>query len=85
MVSAVRNGLVGRSRLKQSQVRPRALQLGQRVLDPLDVGRRVAGERGRPQERHLGAVVPRDRRDLLRVGRDDDASNTPLSSAGAIV
>ena len=62
IVAAVRNGLVGRSRLKQSHVAPGRAAARQRVLQPLDVGRGVAGKRRRPQERHLGAVVPRDRR-----------------------
>ncbi len=46
-------------------------ELAQRVLEPLDVGRRVAGERRRPQERHFGAVMAGDVRDLLGVGRHD--------------
>jgi hypothetical protein len=49
IVSAVRNGLVGLSSEKQSQLRSRRCQLCERVLDPLDVRRPVAGKLRRSQ------------------------------------
>jgi hypothetical protein len=43
----------------------------QRALHPLDVGRGRGGELRRPQERHLGTVMARNRRVVFGVGRAD--------------
>jgi hypothetical protein len=48
-------------------------QPGQGVLEDGQVRRVVAGELGRPQERHLGPERAGDVRDLLVVGADDEA------------
>ena len=85
IVAAVRNGLVGRSRLKQSHCRPARFSSRQRVLEPLDVGRGVAGKLRRAQERHLGAVVPAIAAISSESVETITDSKTPLSSAGAIV
>jgi hypothetical protein len=71
-MSALRNGLVGPQEAEGVPAAAAGAQLGQRVLEPLDVGRRVAGKRRRPQERHFGTVVAGNRGNVLRIGGHDD-------------
>jgi hypothetical protein len=52
-------------------------ELGQRVFDPFDVGRRIAGKLRRSEEWNVGAVMPRNGRRLLGIGRHDDRLEDP--------
>ncbi len=47
------------------------------VLKHRKIGRQVLGQRGWSQERHLRTIPARDRRNLLIIGRDDDAVDRP--------
>ena len=61
-------------RAQQAEAVPRtpsSSELRNRMLEPLDIRRCVARELRRPQEWHLGAVLPRDVGDVFRVGRDN--------------
>ena len=86
IVAPVRKGLVGRRMLKHVVMPPGLdAQATKAVPHPLDVGRQVAGQLGRPEERDLGAVVPGDGGESAESVETMTASNTPLSSAAAIV